>query len=295
LDQKQKTVVLIVLIIVFLSIVMTERELWSLINLQNIHTVTKIIVPALELSAVFFCVRLYRAFNNQFFKFQGIALAMGVLNTGLYELRVLIVKQILYNNEEALYQIFSTSMNFINTIIGLAGILLTLYAILQYRENWEQGEKAHLVKRFNDLVPSARGNRLFWPVVLGVPLLLIIPPVLSSLPIDAVTLFSFSFYTAGLVVQLLGLLLCLALSVAYGNKFFKYMAAVYIIPLAVTLFSHFHGFLSLIFHRCLDSSPPALYMLSNITFNYIVVFHELVIAGLMVIALLAYRESGNSV
>lgn len=295
LSQKQKTIVFIVLSIFFLSIVMTEKQLWSMTNLLDIRTVTKIIVLVLQLPAIFICLRLYRAFKNHFFKFQGIALTMGVFNTGLYGLQALIFKQIPYNNEAALYQIFSTSMNSISAIIRLAGILLALYAILRYRESWEQAEKAPLVQRFNDLVPSARDNRLFWPVIIGAPLLLDLLLVLasSSAPIGVIPLFSFSFYTAGLAAQLLALLLCLALVRAYGNRFFKYMASFYIISMSVTLFSCLYSISGFFMYRFWDSSLPALYMFANRTFNYIVVFHEVALGALLLIALLTYRESAT--
>lgn len=70
----------------------------------------------------------------------------------------------------------------------------------------------------------------------------------------------------------------------------KYWVLIGKISLGVTLFSHLNGILGLFFHRLWSSGPPALYMLSNITFNYIVVFDEIVIAGLLVIALLTYRN-----
>ncbi|MDD4238350.1 MAG: hypothetical protein PHT62_07325 [Desulfotomaculaceae bacterium] len=141
MEQKQRIVIFIILILFFLSIVLTEMKLWSSINLKNINVVIKIIAPTLQLLVVSFCFRFYRAFTNPFFKFQGIALAVGVLNAGVYELRSIIVEHLLYNNKEALHQIVSTYMNSISMIVNLIGILIALYGLLQYRESWEQDEK----------------------------------------------------------------------------------------------------------------------------------------------------------
>ncbi len=87
MDQKQKVLVSIILIIAFLYIVMTELKLWDMVYIIIIGVFTNILVP-LELLVVFVCVRLYRAFHNPFFKFQGIALAFSVAVAGLGELRL---------------------------------------------------------------------------------------------------------------------------------------------------------------------------------------------------------------
>ncbi|OPY57656.1 MAG: hypothetical protein A4E55_01502 [Pelotomaculum sp. PtaU1.Bin035] len=288
MKQKGEIAFLVIPVLVFLSITMNELKLWHSINFQNIRAVIEILVAALELLAILLCVRLYRSFNNPFFKFQGIALAVEVVNTGLSELRLIIGRQQLYNHENDLYQIASA---FIIVIISLSGILLALYAILTYREGWAQEENTPLVQRFNDLLPSARNNRLFWPVIIGVPLLLLnLPLVLSSIPFSATVLFNSLFSTAGLVAKLLGLLLCLALVRAGENHFFKYMVAIYIIPLGVTLFAHLNGIFGLFLYEIRETSPSNLYMLSTITLNYIVLFHDVVITGLLVAALLTYRE-----
>jgi hypothetical protein len=290
MEQKQKIVILMIPVLVFCSIIMTEMKLWSSINLENIHTVIEILVPALNLLAILLCVRFYRTFNNPYFKFQSIVLAIGIVNAGLYELPAIISRHhLFYNSETTLYQIVSTSIGPVRIIISLAGILLALYALLKYRERCEQDEVMPLVKRFKTLLPGVQNSRLFWPVAIGVPLLLNLPLVLSSIPISLTVLFTSLFSTASLVAQLLGLLLCLALGRVYGNNFFKYMAAGYIISLGVIVFSCLYGISGLFFHR-FWVSPPTVCMLINITFTYIVVFHKILITGILVFALFTYRE-----
>lgn len=292
LEQKQR-IILIIPVIIFLSIVMTELGLWSLINLRNIYAVIKIFVLLMELLAIFLCVRLYRVFNNPFFMFQSIALFVVVVNTGLDELRSVIDRCLFYNYEKDLYQIVSASMGSISGIVGLAGILLALYALLKYSEGWEQGENMSLVKRFNDLLPAARNSRLFWPVIIGVPLLLNLPPLLSSISTGVPIVINPLFCTAVLVARLLCLLLCLALVRVVNNNFFKFMSAVYLIPLGVMLFSYLNAVFGVLCQLFRVSESSFIYRLSNITFNYIAVFDEIVIAGLLLIALHTYRESGK--
>lgn len=289
--QKQKVVIFIILIIVFLSIVMTEMKLWNSVNLNNTWAVTKILVPALELLAIFASVRLYRAFHNPFFKFQGIALFLGVAVAGLRELRLILVGRFIDHFEEPFYQTIGASISTISAIIGLAGILLALCALLQYREGWEQTEEVSLIKRFYDLIPSAGNNRLFWYIIIGVPLLLTVPFLLSFFSGSIIDIIISVFNAAWLPAELLGLLLSLALLRIYKNNLFKCLAAVYIIPLVVTAFSFFNVFLNFFIYRFLDIEPPAYVIFSQITLNYIVAFHNLVLVGLLIYALLTYRES----
>jgi len=291
MDQKHKVVVFMILIIAFLSIVMTEMKLWNSVNLNNIWTVTKILVPALELLAIFVSVRLYRAFHNPFFKFQGIALFLGVAVAGLRELRLILVGRFIDHFEKLFYQIIGASIGTISAIIGLAGILLAVYALMQYREGWEQAEEVSLIKRFYDLIPSAGINRLFWYIIIGVPLLLTVPLLLSSFSGSITDIIISVFNAARLPAELLGLFLSLALLRIYKNNLFKYIAAVYIIPLVVTALSFFNAFLVLFLYRFWDSKPPVYYDLSQIAFNYIVAFHNVVLVGLLVYALLTYKLS----
>jgi hypothetical protein len=153
LEKRQKVVILIILIIVFLPIAMTEMELWEYENIMFVMEAIYII--PLELLAIFLCVRFYRAFHNPFFKFQSIALAMGVLVTGFKELRLILFWKSIYYFYESHYRIFDASIGIISTIAGLAGILFALYALLQYRESWEQAGEESLIKRFYTLIPAA--------------------------------------------------------------------------------------------------------------------------------------------
>jgi len=269
---------------------MTEMKLWNSIHLQNIWAVTGILAPVLELLAIFVCVRLYRSFNNPFFKFQGIALALGVAVAGLSELRLILFRKFIYHFEDSFYQAIGASIGTISTIIGLAGILLALYALLQYREGWEKAEKKPYINRFYDLVPSAKNNKLFWYIIVGVPLILTVPFLLSSFSGSISDLIISVFNVARLPAELLGLFLSLALLRIYKNNLFKYLAAAYIIPLGVTAISFFNASLELFLYRFLDSKPPIYYIFSQITFNYVVAFHNVVIAGLLVYALLTYKE-----
>ncbi|NLI12227.1 MAG: hypothetical protein GX425_06300 [Peptococcaceae bacterium] len=290
MDQKQKVVIFIILIIVFLSIVLTEMKLWNYVNIVFVGAVTHILVP-LELLAIFVCVRFYRALHNPFFKFQGMALAMSILVAGLRELRLILFNRFIYHFDESYYQALGASAAIISTIIGLAGILLALYALLHYREGWEQAEEVPLIKRFYDLIPSAGNNRLFCYMIIGVPLLLHVSLMLSSFSGSITDIIISVFNAVWLPAELLGLLLSLALLRIYKNNLFKYLVAVYIIPLVVIAFSYFNVFLSFFIYRFSDSNPPAYFTFSQIIFNYIVAFHKVVLAGLLVYALLTYRES----
>lgn len=286
LEKRQKVVILIILIIVFLPIAMTEMELWEYENI--IFVMEAIYIIPLELLAIFLCVRFYRAFHNPFFKFQSIALAMGVLVAGFKELRLILFWKSIYYFYESHYRIFDASIGIISTIAGLAGILFALYALLQYRESWEQAGEESLIKRFYTLIPAAEYNRLFWYIIIGIPLLLILPLSIDYFSGSITDIINIVFGAARLPAELLGLLLSLALLRIYKNNLFKYLAAVQIIPLVVTVLSFFNSYLFLFLNRFLNSKPP---LFSQIILSHITGFHKVVLIGLLIYALLTYRES----
>ena|GEM_PF-4908031 len=270
MDQKQKIILFIIPIIIFLSIVMTELNLWRSIHLQNIWWMSKKLVPFTNLLAIYFCFRLYRAFNNPYFKLEGIALALNLVTAGL--------------------RILSDAVNTLCLIIELAGTLLALYALLKYREGWEQSKILSPIKRFYGLVPLAK-NDWFWLVLLGFPIILYQLPMTDHSSASLTYIILLVFSVTGLSAQMLGLLICLAMVKSYRSQFFQYLVAVHIIPLGVVALSFLNVSLGLILNRSLESRLSVYFTYSQITINYILALHEVVVIGILVYAFLKYRES----
>ncbi|MFA5385941.1 MAG: hypothetical protein WC364_15015 [Eubacteriales bacterium] len=209
-----------------------------------------------------------------------------------------------FYNFEPLNQIASTSITITITItimiINLIVILLAFYGLLQYREGWEQGEKATLANGFNYLVASARNKRLLWLVII-VSLFLInltfLVLVMSANKISAIAIIiSFIFIsfisTAGTIVRLLGFLLSLSLVRIYKNNIFKYLAVIYMIPLVSMVISYLNSSINVC--RFYFSLPSFFKIIEN-AFDSIIAFQDITIAVLLVIALSIYRIKGNNI
>lgn len=251
-------------------------------------TFKRILSSAAVMLALFVCVRLYRAFHNPFFKFQGLALVLSLAVAGLGELRIFLEGRFIYGLEKPFHQAIGASIGTMDAVIGLAGVLLALYALLQYRETWEQAEKVSFVKRFYDLIPSAGNNRRFWYVIIGVPLLLTVPFLTASFSSSVSDIIMLIFSCARVPAELLGLLLSLALLRIYKNNVFKYLAAVYIIPLAVMALTFFSVFLVYLNQFQVNI---VYYIFNYLLYSYVVAFNSVVVAGLLVYALFTYKES----
>lgn len=148
MDKKQRIVIGAVLVLFSLSLAISELKLWDLIRHKLIWDLVKILVPVAELLALCKCVQLYRVLNNSFFKFQGIALALGATNDILKKLMDILFAGLFAYVVNPINHIVRDSINAISLVIGLAGILLALYALLQYRERWEQVKKYLLLVGF---------------------------------------------------------------------------------------------------------------------------------------------------
>ncbi|OPX91551.1 MAG: hypothetical protein A4E53_00691 [Pelotomaculum sp. PtaB.Bin104] len=288
MDKKQRVVIGAVLIIFFISLVVSELKLWDLICLKLIWELVKFLILAPELLALCKCVQLYRVLNNSFFKFQGIALALSAANDILKKLTDMFFAGLVAYVVNPTYHIVRDSINAISLAIGLAGILLALYALLQYRERWEQQtETASPVNRFYDLIPYARDKKTFLLIITGIPLLLYGSLLLGPSSFGMGGLFHLMFSVMSLSAELLCLLLSLALVKAYGNNLFKFLFVVYTIPLGVMILS----FLNLDVGFFLFKHNVGWLSALSLIFNYIVMFHRIIVAGLLVYALFAYRES----
>jgi len=296
LEQKQKIIISILLLIAFLSVIVNEIKLWSLINFKNLYSVMDILIPILKLLAFFLCVRLFSKYNNPFFKFQGIALVVDMANKGVQELGDIYIN-IRFHNFEPLNPIAMDSISLISMILYLVVVLLALYGLFQYREGWELEEKVTLAYRFNYLVASARSKGLLWPVIIVALFLINMTFLISAMSMTSavyiiIPIIICFIFTVGLIVKLPGFFLCLSFIRIYENNIFKYLAVIYIIPLVSMVISYLNSSLNV--YRSYFSLPSFFRIIESV-FDSIIAFQDITIAILLVIALSIYRAKENDI
>ena len=270
-----------------LLVLLTELNVWHLLNNVTYSSLFGYITMVAEVLALYKCVQLYRRYENPYFKMQYILLAVTVT----YAIVKKLYRLLLFPDTPGVFGNFSEPHG-LCFIVSLTSSLLAVYALLVYLESYDQPGKDDFWERLSGLVPAATGNKLFWPAIIGGPLLIYAVQIFGvsgiSLQFISSSLQILIQSTVSLASTLLGLLLVLSLHRVYSNKLFKYLAVVYsidIILVGLTLFN------SAIYMAMAMGHPSPSMVIIDRLFIFIVLFSRLAVALIYVYAFFTYRES----